>query len=93
MTKTNAIIDIALDAFDAFALANDPTSPPIAIRDMTTRIDAYTMRCDLTDDMTMMHLALNDELHDLALIAIHDRDTNELTSLILNSDATTMIIL
>lgn len=87
----NPIIDIALDAFDTFNRTLDDDATPI--RDYTTRISSYTMRCDLTDDMTMIHLDLDDELHDLSLIAIHDRDTNELTSLILHADATTETII
>lgn len=85
MTNTS-ILDIALDALDARDRDMNPDSP-IAIRDMMIRASCYTMRADLFDDMTMIHLDLDDEMHELALIAIHDRDTNELRKLILHSDS------
>lgn len=87
------ITDTAIDAFNAYARANDLSDPDFDLRDMISRISTYTMRADLTDDMTMLHFDLDDELHDLNLIAFHDRDSMTLTSLILNSDTDTTIIL
>lgn len=80
------ITDIALDAFDRF----NPDDTPI--RDYLLSTESHTMRADIFDDITMIHCTLDDELADIILIATHDRDTNELHTLILHSDSEPMII-
>jgi hypothetical protein len=83
------IIDIALDQFDRFNATLDESFP---IREIITNIESTTMNASLFADITTIHLTLNDELHDLILIAIYDCDSLELESLILHSDATSQII-
>lgn len=85
MTMTNSIIPIILDAFDAHASRLDSDSP-IAIRDMILDQTLTIARCDAFDDCAILHLDLDDELHEITLIAIYDRADLELRSLTLHSD-------
>lgn len=91
---THPILDIALDAFNAFDRDQNPDAF-IDIRSMMLDLSDHTLtiaRCNELDDCAIIHLDLDDELAELTMIAIFDRSTNELRSLILDSDSTTMII-
>ena len=85
------ILDTALDAFDRFNADRD-ADEFFAIRDIITDTTICSMRCDLLTDIATIHLDLDDELHDMTLIAIYDRDSLELHTLILNADTDTQII-
>lgn len=67
------IAELMLDRFDEYAESvRDATfEDRIAIRDMVTNAEVNTHRLDVFDDITILHLDLNDELHEMTLMAIH----------------------
>lgn len=93
-TTDHPIIDLALDAFDAYdASINDH---PIAIRSMMLDLSDYTLtiaRADAFDDIAIINLDLDDELHELTMIAIFDRDDLTIRRLTLHADTDILDIL
>lgn len=81
------LIRAMIAAFDDF---NDDSTPILDYTFSATASDP--IRADILDDCLTLHLDLDDELHEILMIAIFDRATNELSSLILNADSSTIII-
>jgi len=81
--------NIANRMLDAFELHPDA----MPIRDMILDHTLTITRADISADIAILHLDIDDELHELTLIAIFDRDDLNIQTLILNSDSTTRIIL
>lgn len=74
----------ALDAYDAFQNEHS-----IAIRSCLLDLTDYTLtiaRCDAFDDCAILNLDLDDELPELTLIAIFDRESLTMRRLILHCD-------
>lgn len=66
------IAELMLDRFDEYAESvRSPSEKPIKVRDMVTNARVNTHRLDVFDDITILHLDLNDELHEMTLMAIH----------------------
>lgn len=66
------------DPDDAYSLTDDD------ILDHTLAITP----CNIIDDTATLHLTLNDELRDLTMIAIYDRDSLDIRHMIFDADST-----
>lgn len=85
---TRSITDRMLDAFDAFA-----TELELPLRDLITRTELTTMPLNSLDDIAILRCELNDDLRELELIAIFDRDSTFIRNIMLNSDSTLATII
>ena len=85
---TNSIEPRMIAAFNTYATDCDPDDAyeliDADILDRTLTI----ARADTFDDIAILNLQLNDELHELTLIAIFDRDTLAIRAMTLHSDNT-----
>lgn len=89
---TNHITDLMINRFDTFARANDNLNADESLRDSIIITNYHIQRADFSDDCCILHCALDDELHDLTLIAFFDRDTLTIRTLILDSDGDSIFI-
>lgn len=78
--------------FNAYSTDCDPDDAyAITDADILSHDLAIT-RCNMLDDTATLHLALDDELLDLTLIAIYDRDSLHIRHMILDADSTAATI-
>lgn len=77
-----------IDTFNAYATDCDPDDAYELTNDAILDHDLTITRCDFNDHAAMLHLTLDDELHDLLLFATFDRDSMHLSHMTIIADAT-----
>ena len=78
--------------FNAYATDCDPDDAyALTDADILDHTLAIT-RCNMLDDTATLNIQLDDELADITLIAIYDRDSLNIRHMILDADSTTATI-